>query len=229
MKILVIADEINKGLYDYYDPERTKGVDLIISCGDLDYRYLEYLETMTNVPLLYVRGNHDRNYSTNPPLGCTDIDDRIYDFHGLRILGLGGSMRYHDGTDMYTEEEMKKRISKLRPAITLRNGFDILVTHAPAKGYGDLEDLPHRGFECFNTLLNQWKPKYMLHGHVHKSYGSTFQREREHPSGCRILNCYDTYYLEISDEEHPGEGKTGSALYDLYVSVQKRRHDRKYG
>jgi hypothetical protein len=61
---------------------------------------------MTNVPLLYVRGNHDRGYDRKPPLGCTDIDDKIYDFNGLRILGLGGSIRYHEGPDMYTEAEM---------------------------------------------------------------------------------------------------------------------------
>ncbi|MEE3356904.1 MAG: metallophosphoesterase [Lachnospiraceae bacterium] len=229
MKILVIADEENKGLYDFYNPSRTEGVDLIISCGDLSPRYLEYLETMTNVPLLYVRGNHDKNYDQIPPLGCIDIDDRIYDFHGLRILGLGGSMRYHEGGDMYTEDEMKKRIKKLNAAIALRNGFDILVTHAPAKGYGDLEDLPHRGFDCFNTLIEQWKPKYMLHGHVHKSYGGSFEREREHASGCKIINGYDTYFLDIKDEEHPAQGQTGSALYDLYVAMQQKRHDKKYG
>lgn len=229
MKILVLADEENKGLYDFYDPERTKGVDLIISCGDLHRRYLEYLETMTNVPLLYVAGNHDKSYVTEPPQGCTCIDDRIYDFKGLRILGLGGSMRYKDGPYMYTEDEMRHRISKMRPAITLRNGFDILVTHAPAKGYGDMDDLPHQGFECFNTLLNQYHPKYMLHGHVHKTYGADFKRERIHPSGCHILNCYDTYYLEISDEDHPAHGKTGSALYDLYVGMKSRRRERKYG
>lgn len=223
MKILVIADEENKGLFDYYDPIRTKDVDLIISCGDLHREYLEYLVTMTNVPLLYVRGNHDRDYSKNPPQGCVDIDDKIYDFRGLRIMGLGGSMRYQPGSDMYTEKEMEHRISKMRAAMTLRNGIDLLVTHAPAAGYGDLEDLPHRGFHCFNSLLEQWKPKYMLHGHVHKTYDANFKREYEHPSGTHIINCYDSYYLEIGQDEHPAKGQTGSALYDLYVNVQKRR------
>lgn len=223
LKILVIADEENKGLFDYYDPERTKDVDLIISCGDLHREYLEYLVTLTNVPLLYVRGNHDRSYSERPPLGCIDIEDKIYDFRGLRILGLGGSMRYQPGSCMYTEKEMESRINKLRASITLRNGIDILVTHAPAAGYGDLEDLPHRGFECFNTFMDKWKPKYMLHGHVHATYGPNFVREYEHPSGTHIINCYDTYYLDVSDDEHPAKGQTGSALYDLYVNMQKRR------
>ena len=90
MKILVLADEENKALYDFYDPERTRGVDLIISCGDLDHRYLEYLETMTNVPLLYVAGNHDKGYVHEPPQGCIPIDDKIYDFREgiLKMLAI---------------------------------------------------------------------------------------------------------------------------------------------
>ena len=103
MKILLIADEENKALWDHYDSSRTEGVDLIISCGDLHPDYLQFLVTMTNCPLLYVRGNHDGVYDRNPPDGCISIDDRIYDYRGLRILGLGGSMRYRPGGDMYTE------------------------------------------------------------------------------------------------------------------------------
>lgn len=220
MKILIIADEEEKILYDFFDKELVKGVDLIISCGDLKRYYLEYLETMINCPLIYVPGNHD-DYAQNPPQGCIDIDDKIYDFRGLRILGLGGSMRYNDKPNMYTEEEMEKRIRRMKRSIVLHNGFDVLVTHAPARGYGDLEDLPHLGFSCFNDLLNTWKPKYMLHGHVHKEYGG-FKRSYDHPSGTRIYNGYGHMILEIGDHEHPAKGKTGSALYDLYVSIQSR-------
>jgi len=226
LNILCIADEENKGLWDYFSPEKIKDIDLIISCGDLKSDYLQYLVTMANVPLLYVHGNHDANYEKNPPLGCENIDGKIYDFKGLRILGLGGSMRYRDGDHMYTEAEMARRIRKLNSSIAIRNGFDILVTHAPAKGYGDLEDLPHNGFECFNTLLEKWNPKYMLHGHIHQYYNCTgFKREYEHSSGTKIINCFDKYLLTVEDDEHPPLGHTGSALYDLYMNmkVQKRK------
>ncbi|SCW60746.1 Predicted phosphoesterase [Lachnospiraceae bacterium C10] len=228
MKILTLADEENKGLWDFYDKSKTEGVDLIISCGDLNSHYLQYLETMVNCPLLYVRGNHDRHYDQDPPQGCSPIDDRIYDYQGLRILGLGGSMRYKEGSDMYTEAEMRSRIKKLNRQVALRNGIDILVTHSPAKGYGDLEDLPHQGFECFNEFLEKWKPKYMLHGHVHKTYGAHFQRIYDHPSGTKIINCYDTFSLEITDDDHPARGKTGSMLYDLYTQMQDRRTPSRY-
>ncbi len=223
MKILVIADEEVKSLWDYYDPKRTKDVELIISCGDLKPQYLEFLESMVNCPLLYVRGNHDTKYDIMPPLGCINIDDRVYDYNGLRIAGLGGSMRYHEGKDMYTEAEMRKRIARLNRQALLMNGVDVLVTHAPAKGYGDMEDLPHQGFACFNEFMDRWKPKYMLHGHVHKSYSYQFQRERQHASGTRIINAYEYTVLDISEDEHPAQGRTGSALYDLYMSIKALR------
>ena len=220
MKILCIADEENKGLWDYFNAEKVKDIGLIISCGDLHSDYLQYLVTMTNVPLLYVRGNHDKNYDRKPPLGCTNIEDKIFDYKGLRILGMGGSMKYGVSPDMYTESEMAHRIKKLNSSIVIRNGFDILVTHAPAKGYGDLEDLPHQGFQCFNTLMDKWHPKYMLHGHVHQSYNANgFKREYDHPSGTKIINCYDNYILDFKDEDHPPRGKTGSTLYDLYTAM----------
>lgn len=222
MKIMLVADEESKALWDYYEPSRTEGVDLIISCGDLNSDYLQFLVTMTNCPLLYVRGNHDGSYDRKPPEGCIDIDDRVYNFRGLRILGLGGAMRYHPGPDMYTEEEMRRRIRRMKSRITLMNGFDLLVTHAPAKGYGDMDDLPHRGFACFNELLDRWHPAYMCYGHVHKSYGE-FTREMEHPSGARLINAYQSHMLEVGADEHPAPGKTGSALYDLYISIQQRR------
>ena len=69
MKILVIADMESKALWDYFEPEKREDVDLIISCGDLNPRYLEFLVTMAHCPLVYVRGNHDGHYDQNPPEG----------------------------------------------------------------------------------------------------------------------------------------------------------------
>lgn len=222
MKILAIADEESKSLWDHFDKSKLEGIDLIISCGDLHPDYLQFLVTMGHAPVLYVHGNHDEKYDYKPPLGCISIEDRVYDYKGLRILGLGGCMRYNMSKYMYTEADMKKRVAKVRKDIFLKNGFDILVTHAPARGYGDLEDLPHRGFECFNDLMDSYHPKYMLHGHVHMCYGDV-KRELAHPSGTKIINAYDRYILDFDDKDHPEEGKTGSFLYDLYKSMNRNR------
>ena len=71
VKILVIADTESRSLWDFYDPSKLEGVDLIISCGDLSVNYLDFLVTMTNCPLLYVHGNHDDIYDVKPPEGWT--------------------------------------------------------------------------------------------------------------------------------------------------------------
>ena len=207
MKILLVADIESRALWDFYDPSRVEGVDLILSAGDLKPEYLEFLVTMVNCPLYYVRGNHDDRYEERPPEGCEDIDGRIVNAGGIRILGLGGSYKYNLSHNMYTEEEMSKRIRKVEKSVRKAGGVDILLTHAPAAGFGDLDDLPHRGFRCFNGLLEEFRPAYMVHGHVHKSYGG-FERERTHRSGTRIINAYESAFLEAEPLSDPALGRS---------------------
>ena len=61
MKILFLADEESKMYWEYFKKEDFKGIDVIVSCGDLNPSYLSFLTTMVGVPLLYVHGNHDRS------------------------------------------------------------------------------------------------------------------------------------------------------------------------
>lgn len=197
MRILVIADQESKDLWDYFEPYKLDGIDLILSCGDLSPRYLSFLATFTKAPVLYVHGNHDGCYDITPPDGCTCIDDDIYVYKGVRILGLGGSMRYKTGPYQYTEAHMKARIMKLSIKIMKNKGFDILLTHSPAAGLHDMEDRPHRGFECFNELLRKYKPEYFIHGHVHMCYGR-FPREEKH-GDTMVVNAYEKHIIEIND------------------------------
>ena len=78
MKILVLADEECRSLWDYYKPGKLKDIEMIISCGDLNSNYLQFLVTFGNCPLLYVRGNHDSRYDINPPDGCVCMEDKIW-------------------------------------------------------------------------------------------------------------------------------------------------------
>jgi len=215
MKILVVSDYENPGLWEYWREEKTEGIDLIISCGDLNHNYLEFLTTVINKPLLYVRGNHDTSYDKKPPEGCIDIDDQVYTYKGIRFLGLGGSMRYRTGDDMYSEEEMQKRIKNMRKIIKKSNGFDFLVTHSPALGYGDRNDIAHTGFACFNDLIEEYKPMYMLYGHVHQDYGD-FKRIIKHENGCMLVNCYDRYVIEIDDERIREENMRNTSSWKFW-------------
>ena len=216
MKILVIADIESKSLWDNYAPEKFEGIDLIISCGDLCADYLEFLATMLTIPILYVPGNHDTKYTETPPGGCECIDGKIFTYNGVRFLGLGGSMRYKSGPFMYTEKQMKHNIRRVKGKIIRHSGFDVLVTHAPVKGFGDLPDLPHRGFACFGKLLELCRPSYMIHGHVHANYGSKFARTREHPSGTTIINAYEKYVFDY-DETKRVEIKRSELFKKLFL------------
>lgn len=196
LKIMVLTDHESKLLYDYYDPERMKDIDLIISCGDLAPEYLSFFATLCHAPVLYVRGNHDNKYEKRPPEGCICIEDSIFNFQGIRILGLGGSMRYiPHAPNQYSEREMKRRVRKLRFKLLRHKGFDILVAHAPAYQVNDMEDLPHRGFQTFRTLMEKYKPKFFLHGHVHANYGRNFKRKDTFLE-TTVINAYDFYVVE---------------------------------
>ena len=196
MKILTVSDEECPALWDYYMPGRLDEYDLIISCGDLKAKYLSFLVTMAKCPVLYVPGNHDTSYKHNPPEGCDCIDDRVVTYNGVRILGLGGCPWYHAGPFQYTEDEMRKRIRKLRRQIKKAGGVDIVVTHAPPTGLGDAEDYAHRGFDCLVDLIEKYKPKYLLHGHVHMNYGDTVVREKT-LGDTKIINAWQRYEFEI--------------------------------
>ena len=134
MKILLIADKEHKALYDFFDRERWEDIDLILSAGDLKPAYLRFLVTMINKPLFYVRGNHDQNYTKDPPHGCVDIHGKIVEFQGLRILGLEGSSWYNGKGVQYTERQMWRKVIKLWPRLKFGNGIDIILTHNPALG-----------------------------------------------------------------------------------------------
>jgi uncharacterized protein len=194
MKILLISDVESKYLWDYFEPDNFKDVDLIISCGDLKAEYMSYIVTVMKVPLFYINGNHDEDYILNPPEGCDCIDGKFIKFKGIRIIGLGGSKRYSLGKFQYSEGQMIKRIRKLKIKILFNKGFDILVTHAGGLDIGDAKDKCHEGFKCFNRLLDKYSPKYFFHGHTHLSYGS--QARVVWYKDTMVVNAFGYYVLE---------------------------------
>lgn len=195
MKILIVTDEECASLWDYYIPGSLKKYELILSSGDLNAKYLEFLVTMARCPLMYVCGNHDHGYAVEPPEGCDPVDDKLVVYKGLRILGLGGSLRYSNGDHQYTERQMEKRIRKLKRAIRLVGGVDIVLSHAAPRGVGDWDDRSHRGFETFLKLIDSYHPKYMFHGHVHLNYDRNIPRIREYGS-TQVINCCQKYELD---------------------------------
>ena len=198
MRVLLISDEESRYLWDYYRPGCVGKFDLILSAGDLRAEYLSFLVTMLNCPLLYVHGNHDGGYDEFPPEGCDCVDDKVVSVRGWRIAGLGGAPRYNRGLYQYTEAQMLRRIRHLRRPIRRAGGVDILLTHAPAEGYGDRDDPAHRGFAAFLPFLDRYRPQWMFHGHVHPGYAPGLKRE--HRRGDTVIRNICGYsVLELPD------------------------------
>ncbi len=199
MKILVLADVESKYLWDYYEKGKLDGIDLILSCGDVKAQYLSFLSCFTKAPILYVHGNHDGSYDEMPPEGCICIEDKIYVHEGIRIMGLGGCIRYNKGKYQYTQRQMKNRVSRMWWQLRRRKGIDILLTHAPAAGINEGDDHVHKGFEAFTDIINKHKPKLFVHGHVHKNYQWNFQRETRYKD-TTVVNAYERHIIEYEVE-----------------------------
>ena len=194
MKILLVSDREEPYIWDHFDRERFADIGMIISCGDLKAEYLSFLVTMIKAPLFYVPGNHNGSYAQNPPEGCVSIDGKLVIYEGIRLLGFGGSHFYNGNEYQYTKKQMEKRISRLRRVLRKYKGFDILVSHAPAFGLGDGDDLCHRGFESFRYLLDKYSPKYYIHGHQHLNYGLKPRVTKY--GNTTIINAYGYYILD---------------------------------
>ncbi len=220
MKILTISDEECPALWEYYTPGRLKDYDLILACGDLNAKYLSFLVTMARCPVLYVPGNHDVTYDVSPPEGCDCIDGQIVTYNGVRILGLGGCRKYRSGPHQYTNMQMQHRIAKLRLALWLLKGVDIVVTHAPPEGLGDAPDPAHWGFPAFRQLIDKYRPRFFVHGHVHMSYDHTIPREMVH-NGTRVINAYERYTIEIPE----GKVKTRDLNQVIYKTHPPRENE----
>ncbi len=198
MKILAISDEEVPGFYEYYTPGTFNEYDLILACGDLKRRYLEFIVTLAPCPVLYVRGNHDESFNTDPPQGCICVEDQIYVHNGIRIMGLGGCYKYREGTNFYTEKEMRKRVGKLWFQLWRHKGIDILLTHAPAYRLNDMEHLAHRGFQCFRDVMEKYHPRYFIHGHVHRNYGRNIP-QKSHYQETTVINACGHYVIDFSE------------------------------
>lgn len=179
MKVLAVSDKVVEGIYSSSIHERYDDVDLVLSCGDLPYSYLEYITSTLNVPCFFVHGNHDRpehmanGCTLRKPGGWTNLDSRTVIAKDTILGGLEGSIRYKpEGEHQYTEQEMALKIWRMVPTLIMNRArygryLDILITHAPPFGIHDGEDFCHRGFKSLIWFMERFRPRYLLHGHKH--------------------------------------------------------------
>ena len=96
---------------------------------------------------------------------------------------------------------MRRRIARVRGKLR-RDGVDILVTHAPAQGLGDMDDVCHRGFACFRALLDRCHPLYHCYGHVHLQYAPNMPRTRQYGE-TNLVNVSGKCFIELPARDEP--------------------------
>jgi Icc-related predicted phosphoesterase len=211
MKILTVSDKVDELIYSPAIRNVMGDVDMVLGCGDLPAYYLEFIVTILGGPLFYVIGNHanavKKRYAPKDqweyPGGCENIDERVVHHRGLLIAGLEGSMRYNDNPYFqYTEREMAWKVWRLAPWLVLNKlahgrYLDILITHAPPYGIHDRPDPCHQGFRAFLTLMERFRPRYLIHGHVHVY--SPLEATDSVYRDTRVINTYGYRTLEIDE------------------------------
>lgn len=219
MKILCVSDYIDPLVYSNTIKERFSDIDIILAAGDLPLEYVDFIVSSLNKPAFFVFGNHNlKEYSYYHPVkdqlykmpqqkwdlhnehGAEYLGFRTAQSKGLLLAGASGSMRYNNGECQFTDFQMKMKLLKMLPRLILnkiRYGryLDVFLTHAPPEGIHDKNDRCHKGFPCYLWFIRKFKPKYLIHGHIHL-YSlqdvrvSTFEETQ-------VVNAYSHYILEI--------------------------------
>jgi len=225
---MAVADHVDPLVYSQSIKERFRGIDCILGAGDLDISYYEYILSCLNKPLYFVFGNHNlKNLSFFQPqaeaassshwisretqgFGSICVDGKVIRDKRRKIIiaGLGGSRRYNRGEHQFTEMQMYLRILRMLPHLFFNRLFrgrwvDILLTHAAPSGIHDREDPCHIGFKSFLWFMRRFKPRYLIHGHVHL-YDRNAPRTSKY-NDTTIINAYNhiVFDLEKGMSESP--------------------------
>jgi Icc-related predicted phosphoesterase len=136
------------------------------------------------------------------PPGCINLNDRVVRYRNLILAGMEGCLRYnHDEySKQYTQFEMRTKLWRLWPRLFWnrlfrRRAIDIFVSHAPPFGIHDLPDRCHTGFRAYLPFMRRFRPRLLLHGHVH-IYDMNAARETIYGK-TRVVNGYGYRIVEL--------------------------------
>jgi len=178
LKVLSVSDRITSELLEKETYENYKDIDLILSCGDLPYYHIENLFQLYEVPVLYVRGNHDVRveYGKSGPLygprGAIDLHTRVVVLNDLIFAGFEGSLPYKEGPFLHSQNMMWQFVLGMIPRLLwnkLLYGryLDVVIAHSPPFGIHDKDSNIHGGYKAFRWLIKTFQPAYFFHGHIH--------------------------------------------------------------
>ncbi|NPA91423.1 MAG: metallophosphoesterase [Chloroflexi bacterium] len=231
MRVLSISDKVVPQLYEQ-DPRPIVGpVDLILSCGDVPFYYVDYLATTLQVPFYFVHGNHPMGANVTwpgrrPIPQGANVHARVVNYRGLLIAGLEGSRRYRPGAPFqYTEWEMGLHCAKLIPRLLWNRlvygrYVDVLITHAPPRHIHDAEDRAHQGFVCFRWFMRLFRPRVLIHGHKHVYRQDEPRVTRFHQT--TVINTYPYRVWDLEEVTGAAVGQTAPIPWRDFSAGSRR-------
>ena len=177
VRLLAVSDDRERALDFESNRSAMAPLDAVIGCGDLEPDYLAFLADAFRVPLLYVRGNHDRGANWQAgrarlpqPLGTPGEQVMGLDLVGLSWPGDAAGRAVRDDFGAW-RQALKLAIRAPRIKRPL-----IMISHVPPRGLGDTpEDAYHRGFAAYHWLCRRLQPMLWLHGHTAPAAGQEWR------------------------------------------------------
>jgi Icc-related predicted phosphoesterase len=159
--------------------------DIIIHCGDITRKsnlsevtdFVDWFAGLNFKYKILVAGNHDRFIRKKKAEFLELIrrhqieylENEVVQVDGYSIFGSPFTLNYGClGAFTYSDLPEAERIWSLIP-----HNIDILVTHAPPKGFRDFSTTENQnaGCEVLRDKVLSIKPQYHIFGHIHESYG----------------------------------------------------------
>ncbi|CAI9735082.1 metallophosphoesterase domain-containing protein 1-like isoform X1 [Octopus vulgaris] len=187
------------------------------NCGRLSNikKFNDFLGSLPHQYKIVIAGNHDISFDTDllkKPVyifkndierdlndlqvesgkafltNCTYLEDSYVDIHGYKIYGSPWQPRFCDWA--FNVPRGKKLLDKWN---LIPDDVDILITHGPPLGYGDLcrSGLRAGCVDLLNTIQKRVQPKFHVFGHIHEDYGILTNKTTTfiNASSCSINYC----------------------------------------
>ncbi len=171
---LVVSDDVDPALGFEVNREGLGPIDAIVGAGDLEPDYLGFLADAFGVPLVFVRGNHDRGgrwSESVAKLSPIPLETgRLHSVDGMPVVALEWPGLRHSDRKRHDSSAWVDVARVAAHQASRLHGWRspvVVLSHAPPRGVGDrAADAYHVGFGAYRWLLDRFRPPLWLHGHV---------------------------------------------------------------